>query len=197
MLYRQTIPLDKRNFIISPSFFHTFSKISQDSKTSSLPLDENFYLRHSALLSSTSRVDSDIMEDILYRYLASSTEKENLISSLGFYGFSFSQNKFVMHLFLPGEVNISLSDIPVRLHISTDYPNGNEIITEVFCHTHILFVFAVRIPSWCKNCLFYVNDKLAECKVKNGYVYLKRVWKNEDLIKIILYIPSQGLPFLS
>ena len=186
MLHRQTVPLDEKNFVTST----TFKPIPSE-------LEKEINLRHAALLTSTNRVDADIIEDILYKHLFSNTENENLISFFGFYGFSFSQNKFIMHLFLPCKIHISLANVAIKFHIFTDYPKGNEININIYCHTNVLFIFATRVPNWCKNSLFYVNDTLAECKVRDGYVYIKRIWQNEDCLRIILSIPHQGLPFLS
>ena len=46
------------------------------------------------------------------------------------------------------------------------------------------FAAALRIPGWCRSWKITVNGKEAEGSLKDGYLYLERDWKDQDVIRL-------------
>ena len=87
----------------------------------------------------------------------------------------------------PGKEDINLS-----VKIESSFPeNGNTTIT-VHPSRVALFPFALRVPSWCNSFIAEVGGK--EYKgIANQYLFIKRVWKPGDKIKVSFVIPIQIL----
>ena len=58
------------------------------------------------------------------------------------------------------------------------------------CPEDLLFMLAIRIPGWCKESIFTLNDKPVTPEVRDGYAYILRTWKQGDHLGVELAMPS-------
>lgn len=104
-----------------------------------------------------------------------------LLSSIGSYAYTQDGETFFMNLYIGGNIAADICGQEVSFHADTDYP-WDGTVTISFDRADTEFSFAVRIPDWCRDPEITVNGEIIPCNVDKGYVYLKRLWKNDDQI---------------
>jgi DUF1680 family protein len=55
------------------------------------------------------------------------------------------------------------------------------------------FSLALRVPGWCSKATVKVNGKPAQPVMRKGYAYIKRTWKNNDIIHLSLPMAVERL----
>lgn len=105
-----------------------------------------------------------------------------LLTSLGQYVWSESEDVVYSHLFVGGEGHFKFADILVE----SSYPWKGEVLYRVHGHSSQEFSIAIRIPGWAQNVAVEVNRISVDWKsnIKEGYCYLKKQWSTEEEIKV-------------
>lgn len=118
-----------------------------------------------------------------------------LILSIGHYMYSKKNNQLFVNLYAGNEADVELNGQKVHIEQKTEYPWDEKVFLSINPETKGLFTVALRIPDWCENPELQVNEKKINVAavVKNGYVYIKREWEQEDQIELLLPMPVKRM----
>jgi uncharacterized protein len=88
----------------------------------------------------------------------------------------------VVNLFDTGTAKLKLRDgTPVSLAIDTQYPTGGAVRIQVNPEKSRAFALKLRVPAWCRNSGFQLNDKPIKARQsRDGYAIFYRKWKSGD-----------------
>jgi hypothetical protein len=114
-----------------------------------------------------------------------------LLASLGQYIYSINKDELYTHLYIGGEAEVDILGHKVIIKQETQYPWDGKVVIKVLTAQEKEFALALRIPGWCNNAKISVNGEginIDDIKV-NGYAKIKRNWKNEDVIELVLPMP--------
>jgi DUF1680 family protein len=113
-----------------------------------------------------------------------------------------------VNLFVAGSGKVELSGRSVELIQETKYPWEGTVKFLVNARPGGEFTIKLRIPGWARNepvpsdlyrfldrneqpVRLWVNRKPVDIKVEKGYVLLRRKWRTNDLIELILPMPTR------
>ncbi len=116
------------------------------------------------------------------------TNIARLLASIGKYIYSISEDEIYTHLYIDSETELDLSGSKVKIKQETKYPWSERINISVYIDKEKEFSLLLRIPGWCDNAKIFINNEeinLCDIKVK-GYARLKRIWKNGDVVEVVL-----------
>lgn len=109
-----------------------------------------------------------------------------LLSSIGQYMYSEDEEGLQVHLYGNSRVDWKWKGDPVSLDVETEYPVNGEISLRIGCRNSQDFSLDLRIPGWCRTWEIRVNGTKLEAQQKDGYLSLKRIWKNGDRVDLNL-----------
>jgi DUF1680 family protein len=96
-----------------------------------------------------------------------------------------SGNDVTVNLYIPSALSLSRPRIGLRLE--TEYPFADEIaLTITQSPGPKVSTIALRIPAWCENPRVSVNGQALRPAVADGYLRLRRTWKEGDAIRLNL-----------
>jgi len=106
-----------------------------------------------------------------------------LVSSLGAYVCTASEDTLYTHLYVGGDYACKLGGKPVTLHMQSDMPwkGRAEIAVEA---EGVEGTLAFRLPGWCDAPEVVCEGKTAV--VRDGYAYFTGVWRTGDCIRVTL-----------
>ncbi len=115
-----------------------------------------------------------------------------IITSLGNYAWSESEDIVYSHLYLGGTVNLKHAKIEVKSLFPWE---GNILYRINEINTNNKFTISFRIPSYARDAYLFLNDiKISYTDItKDGYVYLERFWKKGDKVRIIFEMPVRKI----
>ncbi|NHN32169.1 glycoside hydrolase family 127 protein [Paenibacillus sp. S3N08] len=116
-----------------------------------------------------------------------------LVASIGQYMYSTSTDGIYVHLYNDNESKLDLIDNQVILTQKTEYPWDGHIGITVNPENDAEFMIALRRPGWCQNAEIKVNNAVIDVEVRKGYWIVNRLWKQGDVIEIILDMPVQRI----
>jgi uncharacterized protein len=94
-------------------------------------------------------------------------------------------NDVIVNLYIPSALNLSRPRIGLRL--DTQYPFADEIALTITQSTATkASAISLRIPAWCDNPRLSVNGQALRSRVVDGYVRVRRTWKEGDVIRLNL-----------
>lgn len=105
-----------------------------------------------------------------------------LLSSIGSYAYTKTDDTFYMNLYIGGEINTTMGDKKTRITVDTDYPWDGNVKIRFNQEEEAKFAFAIRIPGWCREYEVAVNGEVVKANPDKGYVYIDRTWKDGDEI---------------
>lgn len=109
------------------------------------------------------------------------------LASLGNYIYAADKNCIFINLFIANEAKIPLESGIVKLKICSQYPSNGSVKISVSPQSSLRdFSIAVRIPEFSKKFSVKINGNPAECSLEKGYAYMKRKWKENDEIELVL-----------
>ncbi len=116
-----------------------------------------------------------------------------LLSSLGEYVYSRGDDEIYLHLYIDGQADLDLYGLPVGLVQETAYPWEERVRITVQPEREAEFALALRLPGWCRGPSLAVNgEPVAVGEVaREGYAYLRRVWRVGDVIELDLPMPVE------
>ena len=114
-----------------------------------------------------------------------------LLTSLGKYVWSESEDTVFSHMFMGGNADTKLAEISVE----SKYPNTGNVVYTVKPKTDESFTIAVRIPGFVTNEKVILNGEVIDISeiTREGYVYITRKWQDGDKILITFDIPVKRM----
>jgi len=114
-----------------------------------------------------------------------------LISSLGQYLYTVREKTIYANLYISGTSTFKIDKKEFILEQNSSYPWQEKIQFDVQTNQDVEFNLALRIPSWCDDIKIKINEAIYPIKdsIQNGYVFIKRSWKNKDQIELLLSLP--------
>ncbi|MEI8111887.1 MAG: beta-L-arabinofuranosidase domain-containing protein [Chitinophagia bacterium] len=131
-----------------------------------------------------------------------------LIASLGNYIYGRNGDNIFINLFVGSETNLSTTQGNMNLVMKTQYPWNGNIEVSLGMQNNIQSAIAFRLPGWFMQqavpgdlylfagkltnqpeFVLLVNGKKVDYSLENGYVMVKRTWKNND--KITYQLPME------
>lgn len=111
-----------------------------------------------------------------------------MITSLGGYIYSASDDTIYAHLYIGSEAEIAMPFGKVSVSQKGAYPWDGKISFTLGAGR---YTFAMRIPSWARGFEVKVNGLAERPEVKNGYALVSREWKDGDSVLLDLPMPIE------
>ncbi|MGM0873443.1 MAG: glycoside hydrolase family 127 protein [Bacillota bacterium] len=111
-----------------------------------------------------------------------------LIASIGHYIYSQNEKELFVHLYMGHETEVEIEGKQVGIVQKTNYPWDGNISINVSPESEQQFTMALRIPGWSKGAIVKVNGEIVDHEplMINGYVYINRVWSENDQVELSL-----------
>ena len=105
-----------------------------------------------------------------------------MVTSLGKYTWDEDEDTIYSHMFIGQEAKLNKADISVK----SSYPWKGQIAYTINPKTSDKFAVAIHIPGYLKKYTVRLNGEIIDAskQVKNGYMYIERVWYSNDTIEI-------------
>jgi len=124
------------------------------------------------------------------------------------YVYAAGGDSLYINLFAAGSANIELAGRSIHLIQETKYPWEGTVRILVNARPGGTFTVKLRIPGWSQNkpvptdlyrfldrseqpVRLWVNRKPVDVKIEKGYALLRRKWRSNDLIELILPMPDR------
>ncbi len=109
-----------------------------------------------------------------------------LISSIGTYGFTETEDTLYVHLYMGAELTKEIKGNPVHVKLSSSLPWEGHVSLRINTETPVDFTLALRIPDWAGEYQIKVSEGMpsGRVEVKDGYYYIARSWSNNDTITL-------------
>lgn len=115
-----------------------------------------------------------------------------LITSLGQYSYSQTNDTIYAHLYLGCEAQFIMNGISIGINQDTQYPFAEKITFTINPESPAHFTLALRIPGWCPNYGVQINGvKQSPFPVDKGYLQILRHWNPGDQIELELAMPPE------
>lgn len=103
-----------------------------------------------------------------------------LISSIGAYVFTETENSLFIHLYIGCSFEKTLKSGKIAVTITSEFPWQGKVRIHIDCSASEPFTIALRIPGWCDK---YKAEGAqgAVSELKQGYLYLTKAWKSDTL----------------
>lgn len=127
------------------------------------------------------------------------TNVARILSSIGQYIYTVSDDTIYTHLYIGGESSITLQKANVTIKQSTNYPWDGKITLEISSEKEKEFAVALRIPGWCSSVTLSCNGVAVENSASDGYILIRREWNGTNTIDLALDMPvvlMQASPFV-
>lgn len=114
-----------------------------------------------------------------------------LLASLGEYLYSTKDNTIYSHLYIGGEMELSLGDTKIKLHQQSNMPWAGSARFEVTIGEPAVFTLALRIPDWSSNAAVLINGEAYSItnQIVDGYARIDREWTSGDVVELALDMP--------
>jgi DUF1680 family protein len=114
-----------------------------------------------------------------------------LVASIGGYHGSTAPGALYVHLYSAGTVRTQVDGQPLAVRVRTDYPWDGTVRLTVQPGAPRAFALALRIPGWCRRAEMRVNGRRCEPPRQRGYAWLKREWRERDVVDLRLEMPVE------
>ena len=114
-----------------------------------------------------------------------------LLASLGQYVYSQNENTIFTHLYISGNAKFNIAGNSVKIEQNSNYPWDGNIEFKINSQKALNVTLAFRIPDWCNTRTLKINNDeiILDDKIKKGYAYITREWKDNDTISLTLDMP--------
>lgn len=111
-----------------------------------------------------------------------------LITSLGEYIYTYTENRVNVQLYIVGEAEIILGKEKLGIKQVTNYPWEGSIAISLVLEEAKVFTLALRIPDWSKDVKVKINGEKIDVNIheQDGYACIDRLWQNKDEIELEL-----------
>ncbi|NLO85151.1 MAG: glycoside hydrolase family 127 protein [Clostridiales bacterium] len=103
-----------------------------------------------------------------------------LITSLGKYLWSESEDTIYSHLFVGSEAQTAHAGIT----LSSEYPWQGKALYTLHPHVDTAFSLAVHIPSYVPKFVAKINGECIDGALRDGYLFISREWQDGDQVEI-------------
>lgn len=115
-----------------------------------------------------------------------------LLAGLQRYLYTYEENTVYTHLYIGGEGILPLKSGRVKICQEGNYPWDGAITIKMETEITKEITLALRIPGWCRKAEILLNGKKVENGVlKDGYLYLTRIWAKDDVVILMLPMPVE------
>ena len=131
------------------------------------------------------------------------TNIARLMPSIPGYIYAQKKDSIYANLFISGIASLQINDQKIELKQENNYPWDGNLKFTITTEQPINFNMLIRIPGWAQNIaipnnlyhftnqstskvLISVNGKNVDFQIQNGYAVLKRTWKKNDQIQVVL-----------
>ncbi|NLB91319.1 MAG: glycoside hydrolase family 127 protein, partial [Clostridiales bacterium] len=111
-----------------------------------------------------------------------------LVTSLGQYAWGENENSVFAHTYLGGTAAFENG---AQITCQSNYPWSGDISYTIDKEKE--FTFAIHLPGWCKNYTLQLNGTNLSAELKDGYLYITRLWKQGDQLTLSLDIQPRRL----
>jgi DUF1680 family protein len=118
-----------------------------------------------------------------------------LITSIGQFIYSQSNDGIFVHQYIGSEVSLETGGRQIAVVQKTGYPWNGNVSLELNPETPSDFSVSLRIPGWCRSWTLSVNGQSDDGAIRasNGYVTLRRIWKQGDIIELELAMKAERM----
>ena len=110
-----------------------------------------------------------------------------LITSIGGYLSSVSENEIWIHQFASSSIKYELNGKGIKIIQKTNYPWDGQISIKVDPDQEMTCAINIRIPGWCRKYTLELNGSLLEKEAsENGYITFEKQWEKGDIFTIHL-----------
>ena len=121
-----------------------------------------------------------------------------LLSSIASYAYTENDEALFTHLYIGGEIEKEFATGKVHFSVESNMPWNGDVNIRMMMMQDTKFTLALRIPEWCDT--YIINDMQGtkegsfemddtSCEVKDGYLYIRKVWKNGDTLSLDFGMP--------
>jgi len=100
-----------------------------------------------------------------------------------------------VNLFIPAELNWKEKNIIIRQE--NFIPDAKQVRLKIISEKPANFTLRIRRPAWSKTSpVIYVNGKTVNTELKDGYLFAKRQWQNNDVVTVDfpMFIYTEAMP---
>ena len=108
-----------------------------------------------------------------------------LLNSLEDYMASEKGETAYLHLYAGSRIELE----GMTLQIETDYPWQGTVQIRVEAQQPQSRTLALRVPGWCRAYTVRIGGKPVQGEIRNGYLYLSRIWGDGDEIDLNFEMP--------
>ena len=114
-----------------------------------------------------------------------------LLTTIGDYIYSQYGDTITVDQYIQSRVKLDLPDSSkTSLNMESNYPWDGKIKISFQMDKPSLFSLSLRIPGWCKKYNVEINNEKISCILKDGYITVKKVWNNSDIINLELFMDT-------
>jgi DUF1680 family protein len=117
-----------------------------------------------------------------------------VIASLGAYFYSSSAKDVWLHLYAGNTAEMEIDGHPLTIRQETQYPWDGTVRVELGLQQPQTFTLHLRVPGWCPGYRLSVNGQEVGLQPEaNGYLAIRREWKNGDTVTLVMEMPVQAV----
>ncbi|MCR2823072.1 glycoside hydrolase family 127 protein [Lederbergia panacisoli] len=118
-----------------------------------------------------------------------------LVASIGKYIYTRSENELFINLYMGNAAEFEFGDEKVKITQETNYPWDQNVKMIISTTNLVEFTLGLRMPGWCRKAQLTVNGEHIDVEdvLKDGYIYLKRQWKDGDTVELALSMPVERI----
>lgn len=118
-----------------------------------------------------------------------------LISSIGQYMYTVHSHTLHVNLYAGNKADVQLNGQNVSIDQQTSYPWDETVSMTITPEREDTFIIALRIPGWSRNAKVSLNGEDVDYSafLKDGYVYINRLWKQGDRIDLVFPMPVEKI----
>lgn len=105
-----------------------------------------------------------------------------LLSSVGSYAYTENEDTLFVHLYMGSALTKRVGEQTAEVCVESNFPWDGKVKICVRAKDSS-FKLALRIPGWCDTFEISGCDAF-EREVRNGYLYIKKEWKQEDCLEL-------------
>ncbi len=131
------------------------------------------------------------------------TNVVRLLPSVPGYIYAQKDDKLFVNLFISSNVSLNIQNKQVTIIQQNNYPWNGDLKFTVNPKNSFDFSMLIRIPGWAQNeaipsdlysyktssdkkTIITINGKEVGYDIQNGYAVISRIWKKNDLVKVML-----------
>ncbi|MBA2250272.1 MAG: glycoside hydrolase family 127 protein [Chitinophagaceae bacterium] len=198
---------NERMFLLhgDSKYIDVLEKILYNGLISGVGLDGKsfFYTNAMQIKNSFSHPDMEAERSGWFPCSCCPTNVVRLLPSVPGYMYAQKDDKIFANLFISGSATLYISGKPVEITQQNNYPWDGDLKFSVNTKSPLPFSLMLRIPGWAKNeampsdlysfqnisdkkVIVKINHKEVDYNVENGYAILKRTWKKNDIVEMVL-----------